>query len=83
MSVMFVLVSKSKNDIYMAVYFQMSHNHTVFGWFQDTFSGMERGLRHSLQVGYQKGASHVNNHLQFDVVSRVGSASKLLHNFTV
>lgn len=47
----------------------------VFGWFQDSFIGIERDLRYSLQAGYQKGASYVNTSFRFDVVSRVGNAS--------
>ena len=48
----------------------------VFGWFQDSFIGIERDLRYSLQAGYQKGASYyVNASFRYDVVSRVGSAS--------
>ena len=48
----------------------------VFGWFQDSFIGIERDLRYSLQAGYQKGASYyVNTSFRFDVVSRMGSAS--------
>ena len=66
----------------MAVYSQMSHNPTVtvYGWFQDIFIGMEQSMSYLLQAGYQKGASHVNNHLLFDVVSRVGSASKSFYS---
>jgi hypothetical protein len=41
---------------------------------------MERDLRYLLQTGYQKGASHVNTSFRFDVVSRVGNASKSLYS---
>ena len=55
-----------------------THNFAVFGWFQDTFIGMEQAASHSVQAGYLKGASHTNNRLEFNVVSKVGTAGKLV-----
>ena len=48
---------------------------TVFGWFQNSFIGIEQDLRYSLQAGYRKGTSYVNTTFCFDVVSKVENAS--------
>ena len=45
---------------------------TVYGFFQDTFVGIEQGASHMLQVGYQKGGAQS---LLFNVVTSPGTAS--------
>ena len=49
---------------------------TVFGFFQDSFIGLEQGPGHSVQVGYQKGAQVAAQDLAFNVVSTPGTASE-------
>ena len=55
------------------------HNtpYAVFGWYQNLFTGVEREHAHTVQAGYQKGASHANVDLLFNVASRLSTASKL------
>lgn len=47
---------------------------SVFGWVEESFSGIEQGLGHEVQVAYQKGNM---TELNFKVVtSSAGSTSK-------
>ena len=48
----------------------------VFGFFQDSFSGMEQGPGHVVQAGYQKGAAQAGQNLIFSVVDTPGTASE-------
>ncbi len=51
---------------------------TVFGFFQDSYVGMEqRTGNHWVEVGYQKGAIRVEKNLVFDVHDHPGTASEL------
>ena len=45
---------------------------TVYGWFQDSFVGVEQELAHTLEVGYLKGAevAGVNISVNVDVMSQ-------------
>ena len=58
------------------------HNiHAVFGWFQDSFIGIERESTYSLSVGYLKGAEQAGTStsadLMLNVVIKFGNASEL------
>ena len=48
----------------------------VFGFFQDSFTGVEQGSGHMVQAGYQKGAAQAGQNLVFDVVDTPGTASE-------
>ena len=48
----------------------------VFGFVQDSFTGVEQGLGHMVQAGYQKGAEQAVQNLIFDVVDTPGTASE-------
>ena len=48
----------------------------VLGFFQDSFTGVEKGPRHSVQVGYQKGAQVFRQNLVFRVQSTPDTASE-------
>lgn len=52
----------------------------VFGWFQDSFTGIEQSvgpeLDHNVQAGYQKGAAQARENLIFNVVDMPGTASE-------
>ena len=48
----------------------------VFGFFQDSFTGVEQGPAYVVQAGYQKGAAQAGQNLTFDVVATPGTASK-------
>ena len=48
----------------------------VLGFFQDSFSGIEQGPGHSVQVGYQKGAQVFRQNLVFRVLNTPDTASE-------
>ena len=50
----------------------------VFGFFQDSFSGVEQGPGHMVQAGYQKGAAQAGQNLVFSVVDTPGTASEFI-----
>ena len=52
--------------------------YTVFGWFQDSFIGMEQEIAHSLSAGYLKGAEQAGDGARMTLnVNRIfGNASK-------
>ena len=45
----------------------------VFGFLQDSFTGMERRLGHTVPVGYRKGTGE---DIDFDVLDTEGTASE-------
>ena len=49
---------------------------TVFGWFQNSFAGIEREIPYNLFVGYIKGAELADARLMFNVMPKFGTASK-------
>jgi hypothetical protein len=53
--------------------------HTVFGWFQDSFVGIERESAYNLSVGYIKGAEQAGARLMLNVVTNFGTARKHPH----
>ena len=50
----------------------------VFGWYQDSFTGVERDQAYMLQAGYQKGAEQADVDILLNVVSELDTASKPL-----
>ena len=50
----------------------------VVGFFKDSFSGVEQGPGHSVQVGYKKGADVARQNLRFTVQSTPGTASRFV-----
>ena len=51
----------------------------VFGFLQDSYSGIEQGPAHMVEVGYQKGAEQVGASLILNVVSVPGTASEQIY----
>ena len=54
---------------------------TVFGWIEDSYTGMEWGSAHTLLAGYLKGGEQANILIVFDVISKVGTAREYARNF--
>ena len=50
----------------------------MFGFFQDSFTGVEQESGYTVQVGYQKGAQVAAQDLEFTVVATDVTASKLI-----
>ena len=55
----------------------MTDFYIVFGFFQDSFIGVEQGQAHTVQAGYLKGAAFARTNLIFNVVDIPGTASEL------
>ena len=57
---------------------KLHHNAVVFGFFEESFSGIEQRSPHTVQIGNQKGAQIVRGDLeiQIDVGYIEGTASK-------
>ena len=55
----------------------------VFGFFQDSFTGVEQGPGHMVQAGYQKGAAQAGQNLVFNVMDRTATASELMSTMNV
>lgn len=51
----------------------------VFGFLQDSYSGIEQEPAHMVEVGYQKGAEQVGASLILNVVSVPGTASEQIY----
>ena len=45
----------------------------VFGWFQDSYTGVEQEIDHIIMAGYRKGAQMVGENLVFTVNERYQS----------
>ena len=56
----------------------LNFNWIVFGFFQDSFTGVEQKSGYTVQVGYQKGAQVDAQDLEFTVVTTDVTASKLI-----
>ena len=54
----------------------------VFGWTQESFSGIEQGPAHTLQAGYRKGRETAAWNLVFNVINIPGTASMSLLKYT-
>ena len=48
----------------------------VFGFFNDSYIGVEQGQGHTIQAGYQKGAASAGTLLLFNVVDIPDTASE-------
>ena len=53
-------------------------NNIVFGFFNDSFVGEERGQGHTVQAGYLKGAAFAGTNLIFNVMNIPGTASEFI-----
>lgn len=49
--------------------------HAVFGWLQDSFTGVEQEDRHEIMAGYQKGAQSVGHNFTFTISERTSQYS--------
>ena len=52
----------------------------VFGFFEDSFIGVEQRSPHMVEVGYQKGAAQAKRDLRFKVTVLPDTASKFYSN---
>ena len=50
----------------------------VFGFFKDSFTGIEQGPGHTIKVGWQKGAAQAGVNLVFNVISTGLTASRFM-----
>ena len=69
-----LLVSINCGD--QALLFPLCQLNIVFGFFNDSFTGVEQGPGHIVQAGYQKGAAQAGLNLVFDVMDTPGTASE-------
>ena len=53
--------------------------HTVVGFINASFSGVEQGPGYSVPVGYLKGGTIAGQNLVFDVTSTPGTASEFIN----
>ena len=60
------------------IVFSFSHENSVVGFLNASFSGPEQGPGHSVPVGYLKGGTIAGQNLVFDVVSTEGTASEFI-----
>ena len=52
----------------------------MFGWFQNSFVGIERESPYNLSVGYLKGAEQADARLMLNVMENLGTARKHPHS---
>ena len=50
----------------------------VFGWYQESFTGVERESAYVLYAGYQKGGYQAGTEIELRVTSKLDNASKML-----
>ena len=60
------------------IIFSFSHENSVVGFINASFSGPEQGPGHSVPVGYLKGGTIAGQNLVFDVISTEGTASEFI-----
>ena len=60
------------------IIFSFSHENSVVGFINASFSGVEQGPGHSVPVGYLKGGTIAGQNLVFDVRSTPGTASEFI-----
>ena len=55
--------------------------HAVFGWFQDSFAGVEQESAYNLSVGYIKGAEEAGTgaKLMLNIMAKFSNARKQPH----
>ena len=56
-------------------------NFIVFGFFQDSFTGVEQVQSHTVQAGWQKGAAEAGVNLFFSVRTIPGTASEFIASY--
>ena len=54
---------------------------TVFGWLEDSFTGMEQESAHMIGVGYLKGWKEAGVDIVLGIVGQLDNASKVLHGY--
>ena len=52
----------------------------MFGWFEDSFIGIERESPYNISVGYLKGAEQAGARLMLNVMENLGTARKHLYS---
>ena len=60
------------------IVFSFSHDNSVVGFINPSFSGFEQGPGHSVPVGYLKGGTIAGQNLVFDVRNIQGTASEFI-----
>ena len=50
----------------------------MFGWLSDSFVGVESDVRHTLQVGFEKGMTESQLMLMFNIYAFFSAEGKLL-----
>ena len=50
----------------------------MFGFFQESFVGVEQRSVHVVEVGYQKGAEQAGKNIRFEVSILPGTASEII-----
>ena len=60
------------------IIFSFSHENSVVGFIDPSFSGFEQGPGHSVRVGYLKGGTIAGQNLVFDILSTPGTASEFI-----
>ena len=60
------------------IVFSFSHENSVVGFINASFTGREQGPGHSVPVGYLKGGTIAGQNLEFDVGSTPGTASEFV-----
>ena len=60
------------------IVFSFSHENSVVGFLNASFSGAEQGPGHSVPVGYLKGGTIAGQNLVFDVTDTPGTASEFI-----
>ena len=60
------------------IVFSFSHENSVVGFIDPSFSGLEQGPGHSVPVGYLKGGTIAGQNLVFDVRNIQGTASEFI-----
>ena len=66
---MYALVRLCVYDAYNIIVMTRCVPFSVFGWFQDSFVGIEQELAHTVEVGYLKGAEVAGINISVNVVS--------------
>lgn len=51
---------------------------TVFGWLEDSFTGIEQVSAHMIHVGYLKGGEQAGVEIFLEIMSQLDNASKML-----
>ena len=55
----------------------------MFGWFDDTLSGIEQESGYSVMAGYQKGPSHSGENWVFSIIANQQTSGLLLFRLSI